>query len=53
MTVATGRVPHAGSRQWIEGAVLEAESSRFTDGSDGRRVVMRANQNTRMTLEFC
>ena len=38
---------------WIEDAVSEAESSRFTDGSDGRRVVTRANQKTRMTLEFC
>lgn len=38
---------------WIEDAVSEAESSRFTDGSDGRLVVTRANQKTRMTLEFC
>ena len=45
-----GRVERDG---WIEDAVSEAESSRFTDGSDGRRVVMRANQKTRMTLEFC
>ena len=37
---------------WIEHAVSEAESSRLTDGSDGRWVFLRASQKARMILEF-
>ena len=38
---------------WIEDAVSEAESSRLTDGSDGRWGFLRASQKARMILEFC
>lgn len=38
---------------WIEDAVSESESSRLTDGSDGRWVFSRASQKARMILELC